>query len=186
MGPVLRKISVGLVTGLHAALVYWLVQPHYSLPRGAEPAWKMPPIWVSSVGGVRKTAPNNNSPTELQPTHQASEKALSSEQAIQEDKLPAPVEPTYFDPDQLDKKADPVGEWVVDASAWPHELKSVQIELWVNDEGQIDRWHFLNVPQPSPELLQFLRPLPRTLMNPAWRQGKPVHSRLRIEIFLDG
>lgn len=179
----LRMVAVGLIAGLHAAGLYWLMAPHYTLPGASDPARELPPIWTSSMEWVHQPpAKQGISQPELRSTQAALGKAISARGPLQEQ---ASIEPTYFDVDQLDKKAEPVGEWVVDTRVWPHTPKSVKIEFWVSDKGLIDRWNFLDILQPSPELIQFLQPLPHTLMNPAWRQGKPVPSRLRVELLLD-
>lgn len=182
----LRAIPIAVVVTVHGAILLTLLSPPHEMSSGPKPPGTRPPIWITATEVAPLTMlGSGRSPTSSGEDPMSQAEFLPDERSTEAQRLQDASPSIYFESDQLDKKAEPVGDWEVDARVWPSGLKSVRIEIWVDDEGHIERWNFLDLDKPSPELMQFLHPLPTTLMNPAWRRGKPVHSRLRIELFLD-
>ncbi|OYU45561.1 MAG: hypothetical protein CFE44_06825 [Burkholderiales bacterium PBB4] len=92
----------------------------------------------------------------------------------------------YWQSDDLDSQAQPVGEWEINLEALPVKSKTtMRVQLWISSAGKIDRWELLSLHENTAAILECLAPIDSTVVNAARIHGQPTASIKLIEISIE-
>lgn len=92
----------------------------------------------------------------------------------------------YLESNEVDVVSELMSEWMLHTeSLHPAEKISIQLSLYINEKGVLDKFEILatSVSQLETELL--IRDLTLTTFRPALKNGKSVPSQKNVEILLD-
>lgn len=91
----------------------------------------------------------------------------------------------YFEPDQVETPALPVGEWAIHAEVIPfgNSLR-ITAKLWISAEGTIERWELLN-DDPNALASKVVKDINKTIMNGAQIGNHRVASIKYVEFVIE-
>lgn len=82
-----------------------------------------------------------------------------------------------------DQAPVPLGDWVLAEEPWPDGVGAVQITLWIDAEGRIERTLLLGAAADDPRVQALFARIAYTPMQPARVGTGDVHSVMTVEIW---
>ena len=82
-----------------------------------------------------------------------------------------------------DQAPVPLGDWVLAEEPWPDGVGAVQITLWIDAEGRIERTLLLGAAADDPRVQALFARIADTPMQPARVGTGDVHSVMTVEIW---
>lgn len=191
-------VAVCLSVGLHAAglsfVGNWLSQPgSHSLSRAS----------IRLIETPKSDAENSTQSTEKllkkNDVLPSSERPAAPEAGQSTKEVQAGIKPDeqkidslfsrsirYFDSSEVDTGSEPLSDWILRTEGLISSEKIIiQLTLFINREGKLDKFEVLNSTLTPLETEFLLRDLVTTAFKPASKSGKLVHSHKNVEIVLD-
>lgn len=171
------------------------VQTHFTFSVAASPiAQNLPPSQVSPKSLAEPITPPALAPPVQPPPQTASaENAINT--AASDDESWFNRKSAYYPISEVDRTAEPVGEWVINSSIWPlGNQYTLVVDLWISATGVLDHWAVVtseggysqqDAAQAKEAAQTILLDLHKTPINPALRDGRPVASYRRIALDIE-
>ncbi len=168
----------------HLGLLAWMSRPEQShLQTPATTAIALLNMGSDSNGSARKTDAKDSPPplADIQP--KPPQQQLQAHSTTSPDSALAGL--LYAAPPE-EVPASPVIDWVITRGALPpNQMLTLRFTVWVNKDGEIDRFEIDPAQRTVPWANQALSSLLLTAMQPATRDGVPIPSTMMVELQID-
>lgn len=203
-------LALAAALALHLAAL-WLVQPaRYGVSAAAQPmTWRVqvhtrtqpvtpPPAIPAAPPATPQPAKRPVTPRPTRATARAPAPAPAVEEIIPNP--PPPVEPPpvahadpapradsarlWLDANLADRAPTPIdNEWRLAEMPWPDAYPTIEVQLWIDSDGRIERFELQGEAASDPVVQQLFASFSETPMRPAYFRSVPVPSTMRIQLW---